>query len=74
MDWISVEDRLPTKDEEDRVCAIIYRGNAALCAGYLAYRDEWWMDSEGISTPSTADGVTHFHLIPAPPGESDETD
>jgi hypothetical protein len=66
--WISVEDRLPDKND-DVLCS---RGNhiGALMDVYTYVGDYKWCDTYGYRISTEDEGITHWMPLPEPPKEN----
>jgi len=63
-DWISVKDRLPTKE----TYLILYDEKNGCAPGY--YEDQWWTYFfYGNECNARAENVTHWMPLPTPPKE-----
>jgi hypothetical protein len=77
MNWIKVEDRLPTKNDEQIVCLI--NGNPVLCCvhdnaislvtGRVSF---YWPTSTWDKDPYYAE-ITHWMSLPSPPKEKEQS-
>lgn len=66
--WISVEDRLPKKDQE----ILIYRGHhSGLINVYTYMGNNEWEDDYGYWGRTDDEGITHWMPLPAPPTEKE---
>jgi hypothetical protein len=64
MTWISVKDRLPDKD----CVALVTDGHHVTLADWTQ-RDGWMLDREDKAFGITADVLTHWMPLPAPPAQ-----
>ena len=64
-EWISVDDRLPNKNEE----VLVYRGNhlGNLMNRYTYLGNNQWEDDYGYWGETKNEGVTHWIPLPNPP-------
>lgn len=66
-EWISVKDRLPSKNEN----VIAYRGNhiGDMMNIYTYLGEGEWEDDYGYWSKTENEGITHWMHLPAPPKE-----
>lgn len=64
-EWISIKDRLPTKNEE----VLVYRGGhiGNMINVYTYLDDNKWEDDYGYWNRTENEGITHWMLLPKPP-------
>lgn len=66
--WISVEDKLPNKDQD----VLIYKGNhiGDMMYVYTYSGNNEWEDEYGYWSRTDDEGITHWMPLPAPPKEN----
>ena len=63
-EWISVEDRLPAKNQE----VLVYRRYHSDLMNVYTYLDnDEWEDNYGYWSRTNDEGITHWMLLPRPP-------
>lgn len=73
MEWISVKDRLP---DENVPVLVTYKSifDGSYCSDGIAINNEygqwiWW--DEGIAEEEVSAEITHWALLPEPPGREE---